>query len=67
MPIELRAFRETTKDWTVKQANHTYILSKDKQWMYGYIPAGQPAKAVRMLKNRIRFDARYRTFTEIKG
>ena len=48
MQIELRAFRETTKDWTVKQANHTYILTKDKQRMYGYSPAGQPASAVRM-------------------
>ena len=66
MGASMKVFRETTKDWTVKQDNHVYILSDDKQWMYGYIPKGQPASAVRMLKQRIQFSTRYRTFKEMK-
>jgi hypothetical protein len=63
----MRVFKETTKDWSVPQANHTYIVDDKKEYLYGYVPAGRPAKEVRMLKNKIRFDWRYRTFKEIKG
>jgi hypothetical protein len=66
MPQEMKVFRETTSTWTVKQANHTYILSPNKEWMYGYVPADQPASKAKLLKNRIKFDTRYRTFKEVK-
>lgn len=64
---EMAVFRETTATWTVKQANHTYILSPNKEWMYGYVPAGKSAKDAVMLKSRILFGSRYRTFTKLKG
>jgi hypothetical protein len=65
---DMVAFRETTKDWSDASAkNHTYILSPDKRWLYGFVPSGQPASSVKMLKNRVGFDARYRTFTKLKG
>lgn len=67
MSIEMAVFRETTDTWTVPQKNHTYILSPNKEWMYGYVPAGKSAKDAVMLKNRIQFSGRYRTFTRLKG
>lgn len=67
MSKDMAVFRETTSNWTVPQKNHTYILSPDKQWMYGYVPYGKSGKDAVMLKNRIRFDTRYRTFTKLKG
>ena len=60
----MKLFRETTKDWAVPQANHAYVLSDDKQWMYGYVKAG--TRDLITLKNRIRFDTRYRTFVQLK-
>lgn len=60
----MKLFRETTKDWTVPQANHAYVLSDDKQWMYGYVKAG--TRDLITLSKRIRFDTRYRTFVELK-
>jgi len=65
--IEMKVFRETTRDWTDKTPNHTYILSPDKQWMYGFIPIGKPASAVKMFSKRIQFSSRYRTFKEMKS
>ena len=68
MPIDMVVFRETTSDWADPNIkNGTYILSPDKQWLYGYIAGGKPASTVKMLKNRIRFDTRYRTFVKVKG
>jgi hypothetical protein len=65
---DMVVFRETTADWADPYIkNGTYILSPDKQWMYGYVPHGGKAKDVKMLKNRIRFDKRYRTFVRVKG
>jgi hypothetical protein len=65
---EMKVFRETTKDWADPYIkNGTYILSPNKEWLYGYIPAGARASEVKMLKNRIRFDKRYRTFVEVKS
>ena len=65
--IEMRVFRETTRDWKDKVANHTYMLSPDKQWMYGFIPIGKPTSAVKMFSKRIQFYSRYRTFKEMKS
>lgn len=68
MPIDMVVFRETTSDWSDSYIkNGTYILSPNKEWLYGYIAAGRPASTVKMLKNRIRFDTRYRTFVKVKG
>ena len=64
---DMVVFRETTKDWYGNVANHTYILSPDKRWLYGFIPSGKTAKDVQMLKGRIGFDTRYRTFERVKG
>lgn len=64
---DMVVFRETTKDWSGNVANHTYILSPDKRWLYGFIPSGKTAKDVKMLKGRIGFDTRYRTFERVKG
>ena len=66
-PPPMQVFRETTSDWSVPQKNHTYILSPDKRWMYGYVNKGKSGKDVVMLKNRLQFDTRYRTFKELKG
>lgn len=63
----MKVFVETTKDWSVPQENHTYILSPDKRWMYGYVPKGKSARDAVMLKNRLQFDTRYRTFRELKS
>jgi hypothetical protein len=69
MPIEMVVFRETTSDWAEGSnvKNGTYILSPDKQWMYGYIPWGKCGRDVKLFKNRIQFDKRHRTFVRVKG
>ncbi len=55
-----KLFKETTKDWTANTPNHIYMLSPDKQWMYGFVRVG--TRDLQVLKNRIQFSARYRTF-----
>jgi hypothetical protein len=60
----MKLFRETTKDWQVPQANHAYVLSDDKQWMYGYVKAG--TRDLITFKKRIQFNTRYRTFVELR-
>jgi hypothetical protein len=60
----MKLFRETTKDWQQPTPNHAYVLSDDKQWMYGYVKAG--TRDLITLSKRIRFDARYRTFVALK-
>ena len=50
----MKLFRETTKDWQVPQANHAYVLSDDKQWMYGYVKAG--TRELVEFRNRIQFN-----------
>jgi hypothetical protein len=60
----MKLFRETTKDWQQPTPNHAYVLSDDKQWMYGYVKAG--TRDLITLKNRIKFSTRYRTFVELK-
>lgn len=55
-------YLETTK-WDTP--NHTYVLTQKRTRLVGYISAldGQ----VHKLKNPIRFDTKYRSFTQIKG
>jgi len=60
----MKLFRETTKDWQVPQQNHAYVLSDDKQWMYGYVKAG--TREMIEFKKRIQFNTRYRTFVELR-
>lgn len=54
--------RETTKDWT--NANHTYIVSDDKQKLHGYIKEGEVEPT--MFANPMKFDTRRRTFVVVK-
>ena len=68
MSKDMVVFRETTSDWADPSIkNGTYILSPDKQWLYGYIPAGKCGRDVKLFKNRIQFDKRHRTFVRVKG
>ena len=68
MTKDMVVFRETTSDWADPNIkNGTYILSPDKQWMYGFIPAGGRASDIKLFKNRIQFDKRHRTFVKVKG
>ena len=60
----MKFFRETTPDWATPTPNHVYLLSTDKSKMYGYIKAG--TEEVTVMKNSYRFDARRRTFVEVK-
>ena len=65
---DMVVFRETTSDWADGNIkNGTYILSPDKQWMYGFIPYGKSGRDVKLFKNRIQFDKRHRTFVRVKG
>lgn len=51
-------YKETTKDWSTPVKNHIYMLSKDKQWLYGMVIGND----LKVFKNRMKFDTRYRTF-----
>lgn len=55
--------QETTK-WDDNIPNHVYVLSDDKQSMYGYVNA-VTGKAMKF-ETRRRFDPRHRTFRLIK-
>lgn len=59
----MKFYRETTA-WEVPTPNHTYLLSDGKDKLYGYITAGTKTNTV--FKKFIRFDARGRTFVEVK-
>ena len=61
---KMKFFRETTPDWASPTPNHVYLLSTDKSKMYGYIKAG--TEEVTVMKSSYRFDARRRTFVEVK-
>jgi hypothetical protein len=63
--IEMKVFRETTKDWTDKTPNHTYILSPDKQWMYGYVKAS--TGEIQEMGTPYRFKASGRKFKEVNN
>ena len=60
----MKFYRETTKDWASPTPNHVYLLSTDKSKMYGYIKAG--TEEVTVVKKAYNFDARRRTFQEVK-
>lgn len=51
--------KETSK-WPDATPNHTYIVSDNKEFVYGYIRAG--STKMEMFSKRGRFYARYRTF-----
>lgn len=55
-----KLFKETTKDWSTPVANHVYMLSPDKQWLYGMVVPN--TRELRVFKKRIQFSPRYRTF-----
>jgi hypothetical protein len=57
----MKFFRETTQ-WKIP--NHIYLLSTDKSKMYGYVRRG--TDQAETFKKPYRFDARYRTFVEVK-
>ena len=59
----MKFYRETTA-WADGTPNHTYLLSDGKDKMYGYITASTKTNTV--FKKFIRFDARGRTFVEVK-
>jgi len=60
----MKFFRETTADWASPTPNHVYLLNNTKDKMYGYIKAG--TDEVTVVKKAYRFDARRRTFAEVK-
>jgi hypothetical protein len=51
--------KETSK-WPDSTPNHTYVVSDNKEFVYGYIKQG--ALKIEMFKNRSRFHQRYRKF-----
>lgn len=60
----MKAFQETTSDWSTRVSNHIYYLSDDKSKMYAFYNVD--SKTVTKFKNPIRFDTRYRKFKELK-
>lgn len=60
----MRAFQETTRDWSTPVSNHIYYLTDDKSKMVAFynVDTGQIKKFIKP----IRFDMRYRTFKELK-
>lgn len=54
---------ETTKSFP-EHLRHTYIVSKDKQTLYGYIPNGQTLP--RLLNKPLKFNYKGRTFNTVK-
>ena len=57
----MKFYRETT-NW--EAPNHTYLLTTDKSKMYGYIKSSTKENVV--FKKPIKFDARNRTFKQVK-
>lgn len=51
--------KETTK-WPDFTPNHTYVVSNNKEFVYGYIKQG--CTRIEMFSKRGRFYARYRKF-----
>jgi len=60
----MKFFKETTNDWSTPTPNHTYLLSTDKSKMYGYIKSRSGDTFT--FKKPLNFDARRRTFVEVK-
>jgi hypothetical protein len=58
--------KETTVwDCDHRQPNHTYLMSDNKEKIFGYFKWHNP-KDFMMFKNPIRIDKRYRTFKVIQ-
>lgn len=58
--------KETTEwDCEHRQPNHTYLMSDNKEKIFGYFKWHNP-KDFMMFKNPIRIDKRYRTFKVIQ-
>ena len=58
--------RETTKwDDVGRQPNHTYLMSDNKEKIFGYFKWHNP-KDFTMFKKPMRIDKRYRTFKVIQ-
>lgn len=58
--------KETTVwDCDHRQPNHTYLMTNNKEKIFGYFKWHNP-KDFMMFKNPIRIDKRYRTFKVIK-
>lgn len=60
----MRLYKETTSTWTVPTKNHTYLLSDNKEWLYGIVRAG--TRDLEMLSSRIKFSASRRTFKLVR-
>jgi hypothetical protein len=50
----MKLFKETTVDWAVPTKNHTYLLSDNKEWLYGIVRGND----LEVLKNRVKFSPR---------
>jgi hypothetical protein len=59
----MKFYQETTS-WDSNVPNHIYLLSTDKSRMFGYIKHSDKENVV--FKKPYRFDARGRTFQEVK-
>lgn len=61
---KMRAFQETTPDWSGDVTNHIYYLTDDKSKMVAFynVDTGEITK----FKKPIGFDTRYRKFKELK-
>jgi hypothetical protein len=60
----MKFYKETTADWASPTPNHIYLLTTDKSKMYGYLKAG--TEEVTVFKKPYTFDARRRTFREVR-
>lgn len=60
----MRLYKETTKDWSTPTKNHTYLLSDNKEWLYGIVREG--TRDLEMLRQRIKFSTSRRTFKLVR-
>jgi hypothetical protein len=61
----MRLYKETTIDWAVPVKNHTYLLSDNKEWLYGIVRAG--TRDLEMLSSRIKFSTSRRTIKLVRN
>lgn len=60
----MRLYKETTSDWSTPTKNHTYLLSDNKEWLYGIVREG--TRDLEMLRQRIKFSTSRRTFKLVR-
>lgn len=58
----MRLYKETTSDWATPTKNHTYLLSDNKEWLYGIVRG----KDLEVFKTKMKFNTRYRTFKLVR-